>query len=632
MTPLILPDLRAAAILPQTSAPPGDAGGFAAAFLDVTDATPGAEGGGVPVDADPALPMTEPVAREAVVAAVPPGWGIASAVPRVPWSPIDGAGGGDAAPRGMPAPLAPAAEGAMPALPARSDARPLASPFAAFARGGAGPSPRTDAGGVPVAPSPDAPSDLPARAAAGGPLPAADWPAVAPRPATSAPLHFGAAMPIAPPNPLGASPDPVRAARPGSFAPPGQGAIPSPVADAPLAKGLALDGPASATMPAVQGKGPAQPSDGGAPVILTGTAAVMPLAEGPAPVARGHSVAPPAEGAAPRALAPRAVLIPSADGVATAAPGHQAVVLPASAPAPAAVAPRADLATPVLPDPPAADRAAMPEDTAASPPDAGPRPPVDRPAPGAATPVPVTRDAPAGPADAPALFAVVAPPDPDRRAEPGRDAVLPMVSPPAPMAPVTAAAVVLLRAAGLIPQGAEGAAVLDPAAVDAADWAETALPPATPGGSTSGPGPAMAAPSGPAPAVAPWTPPVAAAPDGPAELTLEAPDLGQLRLRLSPEGEGMQLLFLVERPETLDLMRRHADALLADLRAAGLSQATLAFAGWDGAPGSDRGGNPSDATPPSPPDAAPEILASPPPALRPVLPPVAGGAVLNLRL
>ncbi len=87
-----------------------------------------------------------------------------------------------------------------------------------------------------------------------------------------------------------------------------------------------------------------------------------------------------------------------------------------------------------------------------------------------------------------------------------------------------------------------------------------------------------------------------------------APDeLGALRVQVSGEGDAMRLTLAAERPETLDLMRRHGDALLADLRQSGHGGAALAFGQWSGPAGSPARGAPArtdstddDATSPAP--------------------------------
>ncbi|VDC20359.1 Flagellar hook-length control protein FliK [Pseudogemmobacter humi] len=61
------------------------------------------------------------------------------------------------------------------------------------------------------------------------------------------------------------------------------------------------------------------------------------------------------------------------------------------------------------------------------------------------------------------------------------------------------------------------------------------------------------------------------------ELRLSPEELGSVRIELVTEGEKVSVTILAERPETLDLMRRHADRLAAELRTAGFSQLDLGF-------------------------------------------------------
>lgn len=56
------------------------------------------------------------------------------------------------------------------------------------------------------------------------------------------------------------------------------------------------------------------------------------------------------------------------------------------------------------------------------------------------------------------------------------------------------------------------------------------------------------------------------------------PDLGPVELDIRTEAETVFVTLRAERPETLDLFRRHAADLMAELRAAGFSQASLSFA------------------------------------------------------
>jgi|GEM_PF-1364763 len=64
------------------------------------------------------------------------------------------------------------------------------------------------------------------------------------------------------------------------------------------------------------------------------------------------------------------------------------------------------------------------------------------------------------------------------------------------------------------------------------------------------------------------------------ELSLAPEGLGHLRLSLQPEGDVMRVLISAERPETVDLMRRHADQLAQEFRQAGYAGATLSFGQW----------------------------------------------------
>lgn len=61
------------------------------------------------------------------------------------------------------------------------------------------------------------------------------------------------------------------------------------------------------------------------------------------------------------------------------------------------------------------------------------------------------------------------------------------------------------------------------------------------------------------------------------EITLAPEELGNLRIEISTEGDRVSLTLQAERPDTLDLLRRHADRLLAEFRAAGFSEMNLGF-------------------------------------------------------
>jgi hypothetical protein len=67
---------------------------------------------------------------------------------------------------------------------------------------------------------------------------------------------------------------------------------------------------------------------------------------------------------------------------------------------------------------------------------------------------------------------------------------------------------------------------------------------------------------------------------GAVEITLSPMELGQLRFEMRQMGDQVQIILSAERPETLELLRRHSDALLQDFRAAGFAGASLSFGGW----------------------------------------------------
>jgi|GEM_PF-2248577 len=70
--------------------------------------------------------------------------------------------------------------------------------------------------------------------------------------------------------------------------------------------------------------------------------------------------------------------------------------------------------------------------------------------------------------------------------------------------------------------------------------------------------------------------------DGVTELRLSPEELGQVRIDLRSDGDRLVVAISAERPETLDLLRRHADQLSAELRASGQNQLDLSFGKWSG--------------------------------------------------
>ncbi len=70
---------------------------------------------------------------------------------------------------------------------------------------------------------------------------------------------------------------------------------------------------------------------------------------------------------------------------------------------------------------------------------------------------------------------------------------------------------------------------------------------------------------------------VKSAPTGHVTLTLAPEELGRLHMTISQDAGDVRVMVSADRPETLDLMRRHADQLMSELRGAGFSGATLQF-------------------------------------------------------
>ncbi len=76
------------------------------------------------------------------------------------------------------------------------------------------------------------------------------------------------------------------------------------------------------------------------------------------------------------------------------------------------------------------------------------------------------------------------------------------------------------------------------------------------------------------------------------EIRLDPPELGRVQIHLTPVDGGLQATVLADRPETQDLLRRHAEMLVRDLGAAGYDTVSLDFAaGGEAEPGrrDDRG-------------------------------------------
>lgn len=66
-------------------------------------------------------------------------------------------------------------------------------------------------------------------------------------------------------------------------------------------------------------------------------------------------------------------------------------------------------------------------------------------------------------------------------------------------------------------------------------------------------------------------------PDRPVELALNPEELGRVRMSISAGDGGITVSVLAERPETLDLMRRHIDQLAREFQALGYANINFAF-------------------------------------------------------
>lgn len=108
------------------------------------------------------------------------------------------------------------------------------------------------------------------------------------------------------------------------------------------------------------------------------------------------------------------------------------------------------------------------------------------------------------------------------------------------------------------------------------------------------------------------------------ELVLRPEELGRVRFELRSEGDRLFVTMTADRPETMDLLRRHLPELRAELEQAGYGAADLNFG---------QSGNPGGQAEAHGPAASAEFLPMPPPS--PALPPAprataSGG--LDLRL
>jgi len=70
---------------------------------------------------------------------------------------------------------------------------------------------------------------------------------------------------------------------------------------------------------------------------------------------------------------------------------------------------------------------------------------------------------------------------------------------------------------------------------------------------------------------------IRATPDKPVEMTLNPEELGRLRMVLQTEANTANVVLQFERPETLDLMRRHIDLLSQEMRELGYEKISFSF-------------------------------------------------------
>ncbi|MFN4154146.1 MAG: flagellar hook-length control protein FliK [Paracoccaceae bacterium] len=89
----------------------------------------------------------------------------------------------------------------------------------------------------------------------------------------------------------------------------------------------------------------------------------------------------------------------------------------------------------------------------------------------------------------------------------------------------------------------------------------------------------------------------------PIELTLRPEELGRMRFDITTSGDRISVILFIERPDAMDLIRRHGEHLLNDLRLSGFSNPSLSFGEWSQR--NARPGAPPDQTGGASPDTAP---------------------------
>ena len=99
--------------------------------------------------------------------------------------------------------------------------------------------------------------------------------------------------------------------------------------------------------------------------------------------------------------------------------------------------------------------------------------------------------------------------------------------------------------------------------------------------------------------------------DRPVELSLNPEELGRVRMTIASGEAGVSVSIIAERPETLDLMRRHIDQLHREFQSLGYDKTAFSFSGGQHQPDertTEPPRSPSDLTTASPDPASPTSL------------------------
>lgn len=123
-------------------------------------------------------------------------------------------------------------------------------------------------------------------------------------------------------------------------------------------------------------------------------------------------------------------------------------------------------------------------------------------------------------------------------------------------------------------------------------------------------------------------------PDGATEIALSPEELGRVQMSIQTDAQNpdrVVILLSFDRPETMDLFRRHADELAEAMRAAGFAEADIGFGSSSDGADRDNGPGTGSAARPSSADGMPPAARSGNADPRPHRP-VASGSGLDLRL